>query len=404
MKNLFTITVIIVFVTACNNRGIDITFTVNEAVRVDAQPGQCPYLTKDNKGNTVLSWVRMINDTTSEFCYATSKDGISFSQPVVIPNSGNIKPHGENLPKIIFKPSGELIALWGAANPNPRNKHSGQVFYTQSFDNGKTWNDPRPLVTDTASYDQRYYDVALMPNGEAGIIWLDNRKTIKREGSGLYFATTNGTGGFTNGRLISEQCCQCCRTDLYIDKMGGIHALYRGIIQDSIRDMVHTVSTDGGKTFTKPERISQDNWVLRGCPHTGPAMTENATGVHFAWFTGGSKRGCFYTKSDDNGASFKMQDSVSFSGSHPQITSLPDGELVIVWDEPGSEGDKVFKRIGIQRRDADGKNKGKTYITNTESFASYPVVSPLNGRFALVAYAKEQDGKLYVDYQRVGLK
>ena len=99
-----------------------------------------------------------------------------------------------------------------------------------------------------------------------------------------------------------------------------------------------------------------------------------------------------------------MQDSVSSSGSHPQIASLTDGELVIVWDEPGSEGEKVFKRIGIQRRDTDGKNKGKTYLTNTESFASYPVVSPLDGQFALVAYTTEADGRSYVDYQRVGLK
>jgi hypothetical protein len=29
----------------------------------------------------------------------------------VIPNSGNIQPHGENLPKIIFESSGEIIAL-----------------------------------------------------------------------------------------------------------------------------------------------------------------------------------------------------------------------------------------------------------------------------------------------------
>jgi hypothetical protein len=36
--------------------------------------------------------------------------------------------------------------------------------------------------------------------------------------------------------------------------------------------------------------------------------------------------------------------------------------------------------------------------------ASYPVVSPLEGHFALVAYTTEADGKPYVDYQRVGLK
>src|SRR5438094_5283186 len=47
----------------------------------------------------------MINDSTSAFCYAVCKDGKAFGAPIVIPRSSNIEPHGENLPKIIFKPS-----------------------------------------------------------------------------------------------------------------------------------------------------------------------------------------------------------------------------------------------------------------------------------------------------------
>ena len=172
-------------------------------VLLDSLPGECPYLTKDTKGNTIASWARIINDSITAFCYAVSKDGKKFSKPFVIPNSGNIQPHGENLPKILFKPSGEILALWGAANPNQNNKYSGLVYYVQSFDYGQSWTIPRKLVNDTASYDQRYYDVALLPDGEAGIIWLDNRKTTSSEGSGLYFARTEGRHGFLNDRLIS---------------------------------------------------------------------------------------------------------------------------------------------------------------------------------------------------------
>ena len=125
------------------------------AVQIDNVPGECPYLTEDDKGNTVLSWVRVINDSTTVFCYAISTDGKKFSSPIVIPNSDNIQPHGENLPKIIFKPSGEIIALWGTLNANLKNKYSGLVYHTQSFDNSKSWADAKPLVNDTASYDHR---------------------------------------------------------------------------------------------------------------------------------------------------------------------------------------------------------------------------------------------------------
>lgn len=404
MKRILYLTILSFCFAACsNNAGPKTLIAAAEAIQIDSVPGACPYLTKDNKGNTVLSWVRTINDSTTAFCYATSTDGKTFSLPIVIPNS-NAEPHGENLPKIIFKPSGEIIALWGTANPNPKNKYSGLVFYTQSFDDGKTWTAAKPLVNDPAGYDQRYYDVALLPNGEVAIIWLDNRKTNDKEGSALYFASTNGKNGFKGEKLISQSCCQCCRTDLFVDKQGGVHAVFRGIVQDSIRDMVHIVSTDGCKTFSEPKRINEDNWVIKGCPHTGPAITENKDGIHFAWFTGGKKKGCFYTNSKDNGKSFAGADSISILGSHPQLTALPNGELIIVWDEMQFAKNKVVKRIGIQRRNAKGKTEAKDYITAEDSNASYPVITPFNETASIVAYAAYKDGKDYITYQVVSTK
>jgi hypothetical protein len=394
---------ILFLMTACNNNKAA-QIQADEAMHLDSLPGQCPYLTKDTKGNVVLSWVRMLNDSSSVFCYAVSKDGGKrFEETIVIPSSDNIEPHSENLPKIIFKPSGEIIALWGAANPNPKNKYSGLVFYAQSFDEGKTWNAPRPLVSDTASFDQRYYDVALLANGEAGIIWLDNRKTTTKEGSGLYFASTGGKNGFQNDRLISQPCCQCCRTDLFVDTKGSLHILYRGIIQDSIRDMVHTVSTDGGQTFSSPQRISNDNWVIKGCPHTGPSMTENKDGLHFAWFTGGKNAGCFYTRSTNNGNSFLGYDSVSSLGSHPQMASLPNGNLVVVWDETVKAENGLNKKIGIQKRTPSGIDEGKTFLTPDSTMATYPVLFAVDNNTSLVAYSIKKGNKNYITCQRVHL-
>ncbi|MGB8193161.1 MAG: sialidase family protein [Chitinophagaceae bacterium] len=402
MRLVVIISLAAIVLASCNSIGArSKTSKQSQEMMIDSLPGQCPYLTKDAKGNTVLSWVRMINDSTSSFCYAVSIDGKNFGRTVAIPNTGTIKPHGENLPKIIFKPSGEIIALWGAANPNPKNKYSGLVFYVQSFDDGNTWTNPKPLTTDTASFDQRYYDVALLPNGEAAIIWLDNRKTTKADGSGLYFASTEGKNGFQHEHLISQQCCQCCRTDLFVDSKGGIHALYRGIIKDSIRDMVHMVSTDGAKTFSQPKRISNDNWVINGCPHTGPSMIENKDGLHFAWYTGGSKRGCFYTQSVNNGSSFVKQDSISSLGSHPQMTALSNKNMVIVWDEFAESGDKASKMIALQKRDEAGNAQEKRFITSDTTVSTYPVVSGLDETSSFVAYSTKRDGKNYVAYQLV---
>lgn len=395
--------VVLTVLSACSNRHSMRIFSSQEML-VDSLPGQCPFLTRDTKGQTIMSWVRMNHDSTAAFCYAISPDGKKFGRPIVVPNSGNIQPHGENLPKVIFKPSGEIIALWGAANPNPRNKYSGLVFYVQSFDDGKTWTTPKPLTADTSSYDQRYYDVALLPNGEAAIVWLDNRKSAEKEGAALYYARTEGRLGFTGEKKISEGCCPCCRTDLFVDRKGGVHVMYRGILENSIRDMVHIVSTDGGKIFSAPRRISQDNWVLHSCPHTGPAMTENNTGLHFAWFTGGNNAGCFYTQSINNGNSFGGQDSVSSLGSHPQMAATESGEVVIVWDEfVQSSNNQPCKKIGVQERDANGKALARQFITADSLFCTYPVVAPSGEGHSIVAYTSRKGKENYIAYQLIGL-
>jgi len=403
-RELYTILLLFVL-TGCFIVKEKESVTPGAAVQLDSIPGQCPYLTKDNKGNTVLSWVRMINDSTSEFCYARNITSHSVSKPIVIPNSQNIQPHGENLPKIIFKPSGEIIAFWGARNATPKNKYSGLIFFTQSFDDGKTWTAPKRLITDTSSFDQRYYDVALLSDGEVGVIWLDNRKTTTSEGSALYFMKTEGDKGFVgSGTLISESCCQCCRTKLLVDRRGSIHAIYRGILENSVRDMVHIVSIDGGKSFSSPNRISPDNWVIKGCPHTGPSMTENEEGIHFTWFTGGKERGSYYTKSTDNGNSFLVRDSVSSMGSHPQITCLPSGELLIAYEEDNQLENRFVKRIAVQIRNAAGGQESRAFITNLDHSASYPVLSASNNQEVVVAYTRDINDKPYVAYQKVSVR
>lgn len=409
-KNIFLILISIGFIfQSCFNSekksdSYRINISTSNEAQIDAAQGSCPYLTKDNKGNIVLSWIKKIDSTTSVYCYAVSKNqGKTFEKTIEIPGSDNIHPHGENMPKIIFKPDGEIIAAWASGNPNAKNQYSDVVYYSQSFDNGATWNKAQKLVKDTAGYDQRYFDMALSPNGNVAISWLDNRKKTTEEGSALYFAETSGNSGFENERLVSEPCCPCCRTDLFVDSKKNIHILYRAIINDSIRDMVHTVSSDNGKTFSTPERISKDNWVINGCPHTGPAMTENKNGIQFTWFTGGGDAGVYYSNSND-GKTFSKREKVSgIAARHCQITSVADNDIAIVWNENFNKGDISSSRIGIEIRNANGVDPVKQYITSETGNATFPVVTNIDKNSAFVAYTESMQDRDYVRYKVVRL-
>ncbi|QJB35326.1 exo-alpha-sialidase [Chitinophaga oryzae] len=363
----------------------------------------CPYITKDAKGRTVISWVE--KDSTADtgmMCYAISNDnGYTFSAPVKIEATAGVYPHAENLPKLLFRPDGGVIALFGVEQHDPRNKYAGKVMYAVSADTGRTWGAPRPLVTDTAGYDQRYFDMALLPDGEAAAIWLDNRKDTKAEGSALYWAVTAGGKGFQAAKPIAQTVCQCCRTRLYVAGNGDVHVAYRDIINDSIRDMVHQVSVDGGRSFSEPVRISADNWVVNGCPHTGPALTANKHGLHFAWFTMGGGQGVFYAGSADNGKTYTQKESLSKApmAKHPQIVTIPDDRVVIVWDEPVKWQGDFRSRVGIAVKSPEGQTISSRTLTADSVYAAYPVAGALDDKTVLVAYTRKGE----IVYERVSI-
>ena len=384
-----------------------------------------PGLTKDQLNRPVLSWVEQLPENRFRMRYAIStNNGKSFEAPVIVTPSITLSPHAENAPKLVFKPSGEIIAVWGVTStslqqgiekkegsdehsyhngPNtiksvPKSKYAGQVYYSQSFDDGKNWTTARPLVNDPEGNDQRYFDVALNQEGEAVIIWLDNRKKSTKEGSALFMATTYQQEGFQQQHKIAETTCQCCRTKLLIDQQNRIHVVYRTILEDSIRDMVHQVSSDGGKSFSTPKRIHDDNWIVKSCPHTGPTMTINQSGLHFAWYSASPKKATYFTSSTNNGSSFTGFTTLSETARHPQMHTQSNQLIGVVWDEVHRMGETPATGIGMEWKDRDGKTILRLNLTNPEEMAAYPVILPLEEAFLVAYQVKTPEG------QRIGWK
>jgi hypothetical protein len=375
-------------------------------VLIDTFESSCSHIAKDENGNVVLSWVRCMNDSEAVVCYVVSNDGgKTFAAAKEIPGSKNVFPHGENMPKLIFKANGTILAAWGATNPNPKNPYAGLVYYTESFDRGNTWNGVHLLTKDPESIDQRYFDLALLTNDEIGVVWLDNRTKTNHEGSTLYFATTKDTAGFAGEKAIATTCCQCCRTNLFTDKQGGIHVAFRDIINDSIRDMVHLVSSDGGRNFSAPVRISNDNWVINACPHSGPAMGQNKEGLNFVWYSGGGNGGVYYNHSKD-GKVFSVKDNVDneASAKHPQIVTLANENLLLVWDENVKKGQQVNQWLNMQLRSPQGKKIWTHAITSDSTVANFAALKQVDGNNVIVVYTQMYQGKNHVFYQLLSAK
>src|SRR4051812_23969327 len=98
--SLFILLIVTFYTTSCNSDGTRKTITTSSDLTIDTA-GSCPYLTRDNRNNLVVSWIKKPDTATSIFCYAVSQDqGITFNERIEIPGSTNVLPHGENMPKV----------------------------------------------------------------------------------------------------------------------------------------------------------------------------------------------------------------------------------------------------------------------------------------------------------------
>jgi hypothetical protein len=167
--------------------------------------------------------------------------------------------------------------------------------------------------------------------------------------------------------------------------------------------MVYCFSSDTGSTFSAPVRISTDNWVVDGCPHTGPSIAVNQTGLHFAWYTMGGGGGVYYCHMTGDSHRFSAREAVSRNESarHPQMSALPDGNLLIVWDESVQQGGVYNSRIGLQERNENGLVLHTSFITPASADAVFPQITALPGGKALMAYTLREGPSLQVRYRLI---
>jgi hypothetical protein len=345
------------------------------------------YLTRDQNNNPVAVWTEREGEDLTLYFAISDDGGRSFPDKVSLPLSNDVATHAEGMPKIAFKKDGTIIVAYEKKAPTEGNKYAGAVFYRVSNDKGKNWRPEKFLHSDTiAGRSRSYFDIERLSNGEIGAAWLDIKLDQRTGGRSVRFAATESSSDFGNEILVDSSACQCCRLDVYSDMTGRVNVAYRGLIKGimgkSIRDMMLATSSDNGKTFTRPARISSDNWSIDGCPHTGPSLCSSKGGLYSLWYTEGNGTGIYYSFKQNGDSDFKERGLVSNSGRHPQL-SVDEARLIMVWEEISEE--KVTHIFCQVSNDAEIKRK---CLTPRAANAFSPVVTTTKDGF-LIAYLME---------------
>jgi len=347
---------------------------------------------------------------------ATSLDGgTRFGAPVrVNSNEGEVRGDGEQAPRIVLVRAGRglpaITVAWMAKLTD-----GTRVMWAKSVDGGKTFTPGAIVPGGDGAGSRGWQSIAADSTGRVFALWLDHRNAAahvmpaaapgakraempKRDPmevaglSQLYFGSLDGA---VPARGLVSSVCYCCKTSLAI-RGSNIYATWRHVFEGSTRDIAMAVSTDGGKTFSAPARVSEDHWQIDGCPDNGPGLSIDRTGrVHVTWVSvldskPGAPLALYYANSTD-GKTFTTRVRVSGDGAagHAQVSTLDDGSVLVAWDETTANGRRV--RLAHGMPDKNGRVAFKNVAAPEDAEGLYPSIATTSDG-SIVAWVRRGAG------------
>ena len=250
-----------------------------------------------------VAWGATPPEGGADVFVAASRDGgRTFAAPVQVnADAGAARLGGEQPPRVALARAAsgdpQIVVVWGAraagtvircAWPAPPTAARAsaprsllQAAACRAIAAGSRWpSTPRARRTSCGSI------IAAWPPGPRARRTTTANGVAMAQMSSLYYATVRPTARSRPSATCCRGVCYCCKTAVAIGPAGQVFSAWRHVYEGNLRDIAFTQSRDGGATFSAPARVSEDNWVLAGCPDDGPAMAVDADGVvHIVWPT-----------------------------------------------------------------------------------------------------------------------
>jgi hypothetical protein len=355
------------------------------------------------------TWAASLPSGATDIYSAVSSDGgRTFATPVrVNATPGDARVNGEQPPRVAMVGVGvgvpEIAIVWTTKG------NAGTVLRSaRSVDGGKSYPRDSIVPGSDAPGNRGWETIALGRGHHVFSAWLDHRKLAqtpmtKTEGEhhhAAMAASAAPTDSVSQAQLsqlyvgpidgssppvaVTGGVCYCCKTAVVSGRSQELFVAWRHVYAGNMRDIAFASSRDGGKTFSAPIRVSEDQWQIDGCPDDGPTMAVDPAGrVHIVWPTvvnekGGPRKVLFHAVSSDK-KTFSPRVRVPTEGqaNHPQMTIRDDGSLVLAWDESGTGGRRLAFARG--RLSSAGTMIFERSKEPLDASGSYPVLVTVRG-------------------------
>lgn len=243
----------------------------------------------DSHGRLWIAYVEGAGDEAFVMVSNSADRGASWSKAKRVNETAEpVSADGENRPKLAVGPQGDLYVSW----TSPTSAHyTGDIRFARSLDAGETWSEPMNVHRDRQQITHRFESMLVDRDGRIWIAWIDKRDLIRATAAGeayvgaaIYYAWSDDRGATWRGDYkLADHSCECCRIALANDAQGRPTAFWRHVFAGGERDHAFAVLTQEGSPSV--ERATYDRWRIDACPHHGPSLAYDHSGVrHAVWF------------------------------------------------------------------------------------------------------------------------
>ena len=378
------------------------------------------------RGDVVaVVWAATKNGATDVFSAVSADSGRTFAAPVRVNDTpGEANVSGEQAPRVqIVARAGEpssIVVVWTAKGGS-----GTRLLSSESADGGRTFSRAAVVPGSDAKGNRGWESTATDAQGRVVAAWLDHRELAEQAPMAHHDGQMHTGHGDTDGaaraqlsklyvarlgdraaQAVVSGVCYCCKTALTAGVDGTIFAAWRHVYPGNVRDIAFTLSRDGGRTFLPPVRVSNDDWVLDGCPENGPSIAVDAHGtVHIVWPTLVKGSGAddtalalFYSTTRD-GRTFTARTRIPTHGTprHPQVAVNASGRILVTWDEQLAGSRRVVVDEMLQDEKAGVRFSNLMILDSARN--DYPVVAGVERGFA-IAYtsATKTDSTIRVSH------
>jgi hypothetical protein len=340
----------------------------------------------------------------TDIYFAMSTDrGEHFGRPVRVNDVvGEASVSGEQPPRVVLH-GANVHVLWVA-------KHDGAsaIRAAESADSGATFSAARTITPSAINGARGWESAAVGDDGSIHAAWLDGRAAVQQgehhhhggpaPRQDLFHARIVGVQPIEETR-VAANVCFCCKTAI-VTRGNDVFVAWRHLFDGGVRDVAVARSSDDGRTFGDPVRVSADDWKIDACPDDGPAMAFDARGaLHVVWPTlvhdaDKDRMAVFHAVSADGGATFTPRERVDgdrrTNASHPRLAARDDGSVAIVWDELSAGTRHVVTRLWRSGSLADVR------VIDGSQSSSYPAVAATDAGYVGAWTEQEENGSRIV--------